>query len=186
MQEIALPSHLIFRSLHDVLALPSVPERDWRLLPGGPGLYFAVANQEEVAYIGMSQMSLRGRWIDHDKRRELRELGDVHVAYVCCDDIGVLWIAERDAIRAMAPRLNAQYLPGRSRALSLKIPGSELLLTVEGAAEYLTVSHMTVHRYIRHGRLPKRFFGRELVLFKSDLDNFERRPAGRPRKQPPA
>ena len=62
------------------------------------------------------------------------------------------------------------------------------LLTVDRAAEILSVSHMTVRRYMDQGRLPKRKLGREYVLYRSDLDKLERPQMGRPsgRRRPSA
>jgi excisionase family DNA binding protein len=59
------------------------------------------------------------------------------------------------------------------------------LLTVDGAARLLDVSHMTVRRYMNQGRLPKRKLGREYVLYKSDLKKLDRPDMGRPRRTRP-
>jgi hypothetical protein len=53
------------------------------------------------------------------------------------------------------------------------------LLTVDGAARLLDVSHMN------QGRLPKRKLGREYVLYKSDLKKLDRPDMGRPRRTRP-
>jgi excisionase family DNA binding protein len=62
----------------------------------------------------------------------------------------------------------------------------ETPLTVERAAEILGVSHMSVRRYMRDGRLPVRRLGREYLLYPSDLRGLIRPVMGRrPRKTPP-
>ena len=59
---------------------------------------------------------------------------------------------------------------------------SDEMLTVDRAAEILKVSHMTVRRYMKQGRLPRRRLGREYVLYRSDLDHLTRPEIGRPKK----
>jgi len=66
--------------------------------------------------------------------------------------------------------------------------GDRTLLTIKQAAEDLGVSVMSVRRYIDAGRLTPYQPGRELFFWSDELARFKktRKPAGRPRKQPPA
>lgn len=58
----------------------------------------------------------------------------------------------------------------------------EELLTVDRAAAILHVSHMTIRRYMKDGRLPTRKLGREYVLYPSDLTKLKRPEMGRPKR----
>lgn len=180
-----LPIPLRVTCFADVLTLPAVPVDDWQLLPTDPGLYFAIIDMREVAYVGMSQRNLRGRWMGHERCQELKALGAVSVAYVPWPDSPELWQAERDAIQALDPNLNTQFSPTAQRRVNVfEPPSGETMMTLEGAAEYLGVSHMGVYRYIRTKQLARRLFGRELVLYKSELEALVRRRPGRPKRTP--
>lgn len=55
-------------------------------------------------------------------------------------------------------------------------------LTTNEAAERLGISPARVRRLVLDGRLPAEKFGRDLVIYESDVAAFERRKAGRPPK----
>jgi excisionase family DNA binding protein len=55
-------------------------------------------------------------------------------------------------------------------------------LTTNEAAERLNVSPARVRRLVLDGRLPAQKFGRDLVIYESDVELFERLKGGRPRK----
>ena len=181
-----IPSALSVSTAADVLSLPFVTLADRKSLPVGPGLYFAVIDRLSVAYIGMSAQSLRGRWLEHERRATLVSMGDLTIAYIAWERSSLLWDAERAAIQALTPVLNSQHLPSRHLGLSLDVESGETLLTADGAAKYIGVSHTMIHRYVRSGLLPVRFFGRERVIFRSELERLrdpsQRPQPGRPRK----
>jgi len=56
------------------------------------------------------------------------------------------------------------------------------LLSTDEAAAKLGVSRRRIQRLIEKERLPAQKIGRSYVVQAADLEQFERRPAGRPRK----
>lgn len=99
------------------LALPSVPftERSKRL-PDQPGLYFAIQDDSEVLYIGMSAKSILRRCgtpssaAGHVTRHDLE--GRVRIAFITYRDTGRLKDDERAALREFRPILNSAGVPG--------------------------------------------------------------------------
>jgi excisionase family DNA binding protein len=55
-------------------------------------------------------------------------------------------------------------------------------LTSTEAADRLGISAARVRRLVLDGRLPAQKFGRDLVIYESDVEAFERLKAGRPPK----
>jgi len=55
-------------------------------------------------------------------------------------------------------------------------------LTTTEAAERLGVSTARVRRLVLDGRLPAEKFGRDLVIYETDVEAFERLKGGRPPK----
>lgn len=55
-------------------------------------------------------------------------------------------------------------------------------LTTKEAAERLGVSPARVRRLVLDGRLPAEKFGRDLVIYETDVETFERLKGGRPLK----
>jgi len=93
-----------------VLALPFVPYAERLRLPMGPGLYFAVIDRQSVGYIGISTISIRGRWHQHPMKFRLSGLGEITVAYVEISDYSILRRAERVAVREIDPPINFHYI----------------------------------------------------------------------------
>jgi hypothetical protein len=100
-----------------VLALPSVPftERTKRL-PERPGLYFAIGDDSEILYIGMSRKSIRQRWktwhsaVNHVRKQGLEDR--VRIAFVLYQDTERLKEDEKAALREFRPILNSSGVPG--------------------------------------------------------------------------
>jgi excisionase family DNA binding protein len=59
-------------------------------------------------------------------------------------------------------------------------------LTSAEAAERLGISTARVRRLVLDGRLPAQKFGRDLVIYESDIESFERLKGGRPPNAPPS
>ncbi len=57
------------------------------------------------------------------------------------------------------------------------------LLTINAAAKILQVTPRRVLALIEDGRLPRRWFGRQMYLHPEDLDPVRVRPGGRPKKK---
>lgn len=100
-----------------VLALPSVAftERTKRL-PDEPGLYFAISDESEILYIGMSRKSIRRRWktwhtaVNHVNKHGLQDR--VRIAFVLYRDTSRLKDDESAALREFRPVLNSSGVPG--------------------------------------------------------------------------
>jgi len=182
-----LPTELQFTSADQVLALPSVPYSDRRLLPIEPGLYFAIVNGDQVAYIGASTTSLRGRWHEHNRRVQMERLGSISIACVPCSDLAVLAVAERRAIETLRPPLNTFHAahPRPANPEPVIFEGQEFV-TVQTAATELGVSHMTIRRWIEAGHLHPIRPGREYLILREELERYRdpkaRPQPGRPRK----
>jgi len=56
-------------------------------------------------------------------------------------------------------------------------------ITVQEAARRLKVSRERIHQWIRDGRLPAGWFGRQRTVNPADLAKIEQLPMGRPRKK---
>jgi hypothetical protein len=103
--------------LERVLALPSVPfaERTKRL-PDRPGLYFAIGDDSEILYVGMSRKSIRQRWKTwHGAAIQIAKEGleaRVRIAFVVYRDIDAVRHDERAAIREFRPAMNLTGFPG--------------------------------------------------------------------------
>jgi hypothetical protein len=105
----------------DPAALSSVPYGARKALPDQPGLYFALAADGLVLYVGMSKRSMRRRWNPHSHRVRMERRGIVKIAYVVVDDLEELAARERAAISALKPALNSLHVEGayeRDRILS--------------------------------------------------------------------
>jgi hypothetical protein len=100
-----------------VLALPSVPfVARTKRLPNSPGLYFAISDDSEILYIGMSQKSIRQRWktwhtaVNHVNKHGLQDR--VRIGFVLYSNIATLKDDERAALREFRPILNSSGVPG--------------------------------------------------------------------------
>lgn len=103
--------------LERVLSLPSVPFTDrTKRLPEHPGLYFAIKDDAEILYIGMSRKSIRQRWKTwHLAVVRIQQQGiedRVRIAFVLYRDIERLKSDEKAALREFRPALNSLYVPG--------------------------------------------------------------------------
>jgi excinuclease UvrABC nuclease subunit len=90
----------------DPFKLPSLPLAWNSALPKCPAIYFAISENHQIFYIG-SSTNLHSRWLNHNRFQELKNLGDVRVAWFQVLDISVLRLLESQAIRAYKPFLNS-------------------------------------------------------------------------------
>ena len=65
----------------------------------------------------------------------------------------------------------------------MKIDPTELISQAE-AARIRGVSHQTISYLIKQGRVRTFDVGGRLFVLRSEIENYESRPAGRPRKKP--
>jgi excinuclease UvrABC nuclease subunit len=85
--------------------LPSVPMSDRRLLPEDPGIYFAIDSLGVIQYIGKS-VNLRRRWEGHHRLKQLKNVGDIKIAWLTVSDAHLLPAIEEALIDRFNPRLN--------------------------------------------------------------------------------
>jgi GIY-YIG catalytic domain len=95
----------------DPFKLPSLPLAWNSALPKCPAIYFAISENHQIFYIG-SSTNLHSRWLNHNRFQELKNLGDVRVAWLQVLDISVLGLLESQAIRAYKPPLNIRRAKG--------------------------------------------------------------------------
>jgi GIY-YIG catalytic domain len=98
----------------DPCALPYVVMSELNYLPTCSGIYFAIEESGQVAYIGQS-VNIRRRWQNHHVQGRLCDLGDLHsarrvkIAWLEIDDTQKLEPLELALIRRFKPRLNKRY-----------------------------------------------------------------------------
>ena len=97
--------------------LPCVPFKERHSLPRVSGLYFALADDGEVLYVGATQ-NLYQRWVSHHQDQALQKLGCLSIAYYVCE-ISALADTEQAMISQFQPRLNGKWLQ-RWRAAALR------------------------------------------------------------------
>lgn len=86
-------------------SLPSVSLEDRKLLPDSPGIYLAIAEDMTVLYVGQSTR-VRTRWWQHHRFYELKEIGNVRIAWVTVSDPTLLLGIEKALISHFNPPLN--------------------------------------------------------------------------------
>jgi putative transcriptional regulator len=151
----------------DPLSLPYVMMSELRYLPVCSGVYFAIEESGQVAYIGQS-VNIRRRWRAHHVQDDLCDLGDLNSAR----RVRVAWLQvektqldriEVELIRRFKPRLNANHIPvGPKPTLApkkvdcmVRLRLSELLEEREYTLYWLSkqtgIGHTILHRY-RHNQ----------------------------------
>lgn len=194
----------------DPLTLPYVMMSELDYLPTCSGVYFAIEEVEQVAYVGQS-CNIRQRWRAHHVEGDLCDLSDLHSARrvkiawfetAGGEDISTL---ERLLILRFRPRLNKTHLqplkpvrapkPARepqeriagNMMVGMKKPGEVKRLTVKEAAEILGAGESSGRAWCVQGKFPNATAtetprGPIWYIPESDLDGFEKRERGRPPK----
>jgi hypothetical protein len=67
----------------NIAALPSVSLNERSLLPSRAGIYFAIASDHSVQYIGKS-INLQSRWQQHHRFKQLQNKGPIKLAWLDC------------------------------------------------------------------------------------------------------
>lgn len=138
-----------------VFLLPSVPYTRRGRLPAAPGIYFAVIDDDYVAYVGISTTSLRQRWAGHNRKHSIRELGTVRIAFIATDDIAALRALEREAIVALTPPLNVQHIPKAPPAVTqIDADSGSPLVPAKVVVEELSIPRYALYRLAYEGRIP--------------------------------
>ena len=114
------------------LALPSLPLAQRAALPDAPAIYFALAEDGAVLYIGKAKR-LVARWksTQHHRYADISAFSGVRLAWLVVNDESLLDEIERACIEYFAPTLNKA--PTHDR-FQLVIP-KELLAEIKEIAE---------------------------------------------------
>lgn len=90
--------------------LPFVPLANYSKLPSTPGIYFAIDALGVIQYIGEST-NLSQRWRSHHRRKELKLIGSIRLAYLVVDDSEPLADLEFALRQRFNPLLNGRCNP---------------------------------------------------------------------------
>jgi hypothetical protein len=93
----------------DIATLPFVTLADRTLLPNTSGIYFAIASDNSIQYIGKS-INLWSRWQQHHRLKQLQQLTEIRIAWLECPS-ELLDSVEAALIQHLQPQLNGQALP---------------------------------------------------------------------------
>ena len=100
----------------DLKSLPWLPLYEKAIFPTRSAIYFAIDNQGNVQYIGRTQ-NVRHRWAKHHKYDELRDIGNIKIAYLFLDAPELLLEAETALIEWFKPPLNIIDNPATHKEL---------------------------------------------------------------------
>ncbi len=162
-----------------------------RYLPTCAGIYFAIEEGGEVAYIGQS-LNIRQRWRSHHVQDDLCDLTilesarRVRLAWLEVSDVDALSDLERTMIQRFMPRLNDSY----ARLPRTVMPPQEnvRMLTTREVAEKIDANPGTVRMWCINGTFPNAEQqetprGPIWLVPETDLQGFKRRSPGRPSKK---
>jgi len=98
------------------LALPSLSLNERAALPDEPAIYFALAGDATVLYIGKARR-LAERWksTQHHRYAQLSEMGNIRLAWLSVSDEKLLDKIEIACIEHFKPTLNKSLRPRRAR-----------------------------------------------------------------------
>lgn len=156
----------------DLLTLPYVMLSELRYLPTCGGIYFAIEEGGEVAYIGRS-LNIRLRWRAHPVAADLCEASDlatarhVRLAWLAVEEAQQLDQLEREFIRQFRPRLNQihngepkpikAHKPRRAYTAMPHKPGGkrkQRMFTAVKFAGEMSISYPTMVRWLKRGLVP--------------------------------
>jgi hypothetical protein len=136
-----------------------------KYLPACSGIYFAIEEPNQVAYIGQS-VNIRQRWRAHEVAGDLCELSDlcsargVRIAWLSVSDVQDLKPLERALIRLFRPRLNANHIskpqPRPSSQADMITPEmrKKTMLSPRQYAAEIGAPYPTVMTWLQRGQLP--------------------------------
>lgn len=152
------------------LDLPSVPLIEKDRLPQLAAIYFVISENGKILYIGRS-INLASRWNNHHRYSELKEIRNVRIAWLGCNDESLLPQIEEAMIKHFSPYLNRtslnQFKPKtkskRSKAKAKKPYADKLSQVVKQArgrnslltfSKSLGVSLLTIQKWEAGDTLP--------------------------------
>lgn len=92
------------------LALPSLPLKMRSQLPKVPAVYFVIAEDNQIIYIGQS-VNLAQRWIHHHRRAEFADTAKAQIAWLEVSDTNSRVSLESSLIAHFQPSLNWKRQP---------------------------------------------------------------------------
>lgn len=105
-----------------IASLPMLPLAERANLPDCHAVYFAIAANGKVLYIGRA-FSLLRRWRRHHREYQLEQLGNVRIAWLTASDVADLGLIERRLIQRFGPPLNnSLVIRGGSKHVYLLVP----------------------------------------------------------------
>lgn len=115
------------------VVLPSVPFEERHSLPHVSGIYFALAANGDVLYVGATQ-NLYQRWIGHHHTENLNEFSCMTISYYTCE-ITALASIEQAMISQFQPLLNGRtpHLYKPSKLPRSSAPNTFIRITPETA-----------------------------------------------------
>lgn len=131
----------------DLATLPTLPLAQRAALPDAPGIYFALAADGTVLYIGKARR-LVARWnsTQHHRYAQLAAMPGVRLAWLVVSDVALLRSIEQACIEYFNPPLNSTPKEGNRRgriSFQLVIPAEVLVAVRELAnAENRSISNM--------------------------------------------
>ena len=145
------------------LKLPSVALLEKHKLPQLSAIYFAIAENGEILYIGRS-VNLASRWNGHHRYLGLKEIGNVRIAWLSCEDESLLPQIEEAMIQHFLPCLNQTLIKYKQPKSKLGKPYIDRLIKIARKArgsmsqrvfaKFLGVSFSTVQAWERGDSMP--------------------------------
>ncbi len=143
------------------LDLPSVPLLEKHKLPQVSAIYFAIAKSGEILYIGRS-INIANKWLGHHRYLELKEIGNVRIAWLSCNDESLLPQIEEAMIKHFLPCLNHTLIKQSKTKLDKPYVDklSKITRQARGSmsqrafAKFLGVSYTTVQAWERGVSIP--------------------------------
>lgn len=89
----------------DPLALPALPLSERKALPPCAAVYFVLAADDAVLYIGRS-ISLANRWLAHHRLHHIESISSCRIAWLAVSDARLLPSIEKACIERFLPSLN--------------------------------------------------------------------------------
>lgn len=102
----------------DVATLPSMPLTNHKRIPPISAIYFCLDENRQILYIGQTE-NLRKRWQAHHRYTQLKQLGNISLAWVPCKT-EELEATEKHLIEVFQPSLNYSKVSVPSLAELLK------------------------------------------------------------------
>lgn len=105
----------------DLHTLPSLPLDQRNHLPDTAGVYFVIAPNDAVLYVGQS-VSLVRRWASHHRIGDAQRVGQCRIAWLSVTDTVTLDEVERTCIAQFEPALNGTAVDAEHKMTAFRLP----------------------------------------------------------------